>query len=80
MATPHQNKAIIRGSGAFPLDMLRYDQCFPASEEDSRKIAQSIEDFYKRDWMIRVRKNSSHEFTVGRWESFGCTVETVSDF
>lgn len=34
--------AKVMGSGEFPIDMLRYDCCSPATEEDSNLIARSL--------------------------------------
>lgn len=34
--------AKVMGSGEFPIDMLRYDCCSPATEEDSNLIARSM--------------------------------------
>lgn len=71
--------AIITGRGKFPIDMLRYDSCYPASEMDSIKIMTSHEEYCK--WSIRVAKrpiNRQDDFTIARWESFGCNVEIVN--
>lgn len=65
--------ATITGRGAFPIDMLRYDTCWPVSSEDASKIRRSIEDVPHR-WSIRVT-TSRRGFTDGRWESFGCGIE-----
>ncbi len=57
----------------FPLDMLRYDSCFPATEQDSVKIAESIRGFSGGPWTVHVQalsQNKSH-WTPARWQSFG---------
>ena len=59
----------VRGSGAFPIDMLRYDACFPASERG---------DWGDWDWAdgsrdIKLRKvhdGKNPHLTPRRWESF----------
>lgn len=73
--------ATITGRGGFPIDMLRYDECIPASEEDAGHIINSFGGFVR--WTIRVRKvhprNRFDNFTVARWESFGCKCEVQYD-
>ena len=63
---------IVEGSGSFPLDMLRYDQSYPASEYDSGIMA-SLQ-------LRKVMLQSSAEHAGGaiskqRWSSFGWTVK-----
>jgi hypothetical protein len=65
MATTKQKtlfKFTVVGSGVFPFDMLRYDQCWPASENDSaaiertsrrgRMIAQEVTDVIEEQYDI----------------------------
>lgn len=59
----------VEGSGAFPIDMLRYDHCWPASEIDSGRM--------DRDWGGEMRQvqlfTDQHRHwqpTVDRWRSF----------
>lgn len=66
--------ATFRGSGPFPIDMCRYDQCWPLTQEDIANIS---------DWTaecreIRVGKYATlgaakdqKAFTNERWKSFG---------
>lgn len=75
----------VMGSGEFPLDMLRYDCCAPASEEDSGVI-RSINSSYQRDWVVYVKKVLHKKrrkrdvvFTEGRWNSFGCSIREVEN-
>jgi hypothetical protein len=70
--------AIIQGRGEFPMDMLRYDSCYPNSERDSVLIADTVRS-YKRDgrWSICVKSASKNPWTVGRWESFGVKITDV---
>lgn len=58
---------VVEGSGPFPLDMLRYDESFPASELD----AGIILDRGRREIMLR----SYSEPQPARWSSFGWTVK-----
>lgn len=64
----------VEGAENFPLDMLRYDACRPAREEDATAIRMSFGD--ERRHRVRLVKdvmigtgNNSH-LTPRRWESF----------
>ena len=66
----------VEGSGPFPIDMLRFDLCFPKSETDSGQITRS---YMPRERGTRcVILVSSKQPTQGRWESFGWKVTTES--
>jgi hypothetical protein len=71
--------AIIRGSGPFPVDMLRYDNCSPATESDSGSIVMTFQGW--DSWEICVKRinyrGRVNSFTLGRWNSFGCSLEMV---
>lgn len=71
--------ALIRGHGRFPVDMLRYDNCSPALESDSYAIINTFNDWSDYEIIVKkmVPRGYSDKFTVGRWESFGCTLEIV---
>lgn len=58
----------VEGRGPFPLDMLRYDSCWPAS----RDAVVNMED--TRD-MRQVRLRSYNQPTLARWNSFCWGVE-----
>jgi hypothetical protein len=71
-------KADIHGTGAFPLDMLRYDFCSMASET----WAPWPHAPNAGPWTVRVKKvvfnpDSKAQWTPGRWASFGCVLEEV---
>jgi hypothetical protein len=56
----------VRGSGEFPYDMLRYDQCWPATEmNDSGKLGTRSNETRK------VVLRGLRAPTDGRWQSFG---------
>lgn len=61
---------------SFPVDMLRYDCCFPASEKDAKAIADSLS-IIGRDIREAVvvkytdTARQSHTWWVDRWVSFG---------
>lgn len=62
----------VRGRGEFPLDMLRYDSCWPFSSLDAVKMRREGE---KREVVLRtVVYKSGVVATVGRWHSFGWKV------
>lgn len=74
----------VAGRVAFPVDMMRYDRCYPAGESESYKIAASVRhdgDAYHKepDGTIKVvlvacSRNPIFNPTVGRWQSFGWQV------
>ena len=69
------HKATIRGRGAFPTDMLRYDSCFPA---DSRSVEVLNHTEKGEEWAMEVHKISRGAkvgFTQGRWQSFGVSIQ-----
>lgn len=74
MIKRYHHDATIQGTVPFPIDMLRYDECWPADESAAGKIADSIADPGK-PWAITVQKVSTAKdsrtaWTVDRWESF----------
>lgn len=82
--------AKIMGSGEFPLDMLRYDSCSPATEEDSGIIRSTFgwhrSNLMDGNWVVLVKKvlrekrrKNDNVFTAGRWNSFGCSVMEVDN-
>jgi hypothetical protein len=63
----------VQGSGSFPIDMLRYDRCWPASEgSDSAGIyySHALGDNESRT----VCLIGIDQPTERRWESFGWKV------
>ena len=77
------------GSGAFPVDMLRYDQCYPASEVDSALMQPhergqrainlvTVRPYYDRGEPCRLAENGGF-ITVDRWHSFNWEVGDVGD-
>lgn len=62
----------------FPVDMLRYDCCWPSASDDARKIESSFAQFGNPTPLeIVLITDRSNRPTVGRWESFGCTFKGV---
>ncbi len=65
---------VVEGRGEFPIDMLRYDCAFTATQHDS-DIAQ-YRDHLRRVVLVSRRVNDSDP-TAERWRSFGWTVVNV---
>jgi hypothetical protein len=65
--------ATFKGSGAFPLDMLRYDRCWPRNSDQIPDMA--LQHFSRRFLETRTVTVSSYQpFTIARWRSFGWDV------
>lgn len=75
----------VQGSRAsiFPIDMLRYDACFPTDEGECYEIARSQHAGWspeeaKREvfavTLVHYDSSSRWEPTAGRWQSFGWKV------
>lgn len=71
----YETEVTVEGRGAFPVDMMRYDTCYPATESDANAIRESFAD---PSGVTRVRLNrrsvSDREPQYARWESFGWRV------
>ena len=77
---PDRPKALyrytVKGQGTFPFDMLRYDCAYPATSEAAYKLYPSM--FVASGNAVKeqsVELRSYFEPTVGRWQSFGWSVE-----
>lgn len=81
LLTPHtyQHYARITAQITFPVDMLRYDSCYPCGVEDTAVIAQT--------WqsggggvvhVCAITASPVPPWTIGRWESFLCTCEPIN--
>jgi hypothetical protein len=62
----------VTGKGKFPLDMLRYDACWPATQNDVIRMDANPPRGYRA---VTLRSASRHTPTVDRWNSFGWKVE-----
>jgi hypothetical protein len=70
----------VKGNGEFPLDMLRYDMCFPESQEDATIIANSFQSAMFEHWHVTIGRHirvKNDKPTIDRWHSFGCKVENI---
>lgn len=73
----HGHTFVVTGKGQFPIDMLRYDRCFPQGQDD---VLAAFSESAAREGLTRgVRMASDREIppTDGRWRSFGWTVSQV---
>ena len=81
----HRHEAVVTFSGAFPLDMLRYDACYPADSESAILISESLDTETRRELAKRpggfagrtvkiARFGHADGFTFARWRSFGCDI------
>jgi len=67
------NRFTVIGKLGFPLDMLRYDSCYPADQESVAQIYDSIVDRdYKKPYRVTLLGSGP---TVARWKSFLWKVE-----
>lgn len=67
----------VTGRGEFPVDMLRYDCCWPATGSDAALLDDQPVSIDKPSRENRsVRMHSYREPTIDRWSSFGWSVGT----
>lgn len=72
----------VSGRLSFPLDMLRYDCCFPSGPEDAGRIQESMEHPLPAERLViklsrRIEAKGLMP-TSGRWSSFGWVVDERS--
>ena len=64
----YEHIAEVRGRGQFPIDMLRYDQCYPRTGDDAHKIASARDD---RAVVIVTKSDDPIAcWTERRWASY----------
>ncbi len=74
---------IVRGWGAFPLDMLRYDSCWPKGPRDVEAMMDS--ELVRDEKNARLERNveltseSPYSPNEKRWASFSWPVIAKSD-
>lgn len=69
----------VEGGGEFPIDMMRYDRCWPATEADSGYSYSPIRGGAAGLRTVRVQAHSgtkANPFTAGRWQSFGWRIQS----
>ena len=72
-------------SNSFPVDMLRYDSCFPLTETDALVIQLSLNPmvYEYKEYRVRVARYYDTKFirwSEDRWNSFHCTLEEVDEY
>ena len=70
----YETRFTVSGDFSFPIDMLRFDQCFPASQEDVRAISQK--DSIREVNLIQYHEGKTSRVTPARWRSFLWEVTT----
>lgn len=72
------HKFTVAGHGQFPMDMLRYDSCFPHSPDDVRGLESptpgTAGSRAPREVTLIHHDHRSWLPTEGRWNSFGWRV------
>lgn len=69
----YKHTATIKFSGRFPIDMLRFDSCFPATGMDTAKIERSLlreRGGGKEEVQVCAYSDRKDHWTLGRWKSF----------
>jgi len=74
----HRHTFTVEGTGNFPLDMLRYDSCYPSGTTDVWRIEENGDTTTRRWWRrIELAHTDGRKRwgpTTARWESFGWRV------
>lgn len=73
----HTATLVIPANSVFPIDMLRYDTCWPATQDDVAKFPTEREDRPIQLDVQTVSDRKTGAFTVERWRSFGIRVTRV---
>ena len=70
------NYVVVLGEGSFPLDMLRYDSCVPATASQAHKLTDDIMAAVRvvvlRRW--NCQSDGRPQWETRRWASFGWTI------
>jgi len=70
---------VVTGVGYFPLDMLRYDYCYPADDSAVKNIV--VKGYYEIEErsvrLARTVEGKDIQPTTGRWLSFGWQVSDI---
>lgn len=73
MPNPILKRFTVEGSGEFPLDMLRTDQCWPAGADDAARISAHYwmaDPFLLRSRAITLETAGKYVPNRQRWSSF----------
>ncbi len=76
----HCTEFEVSGSGLFPVDMLRYDQCYPLNPEVIFPATGDPSTLRKvKLQRLHSLKDNAH-ITLERWSSFGWFVTNIRTF
>lgn len=77
---PYRITFTVTGSGRFPLDMLRYDACYPVTSSDVQRIEDTSDVRAGNVEGIRLAHVGERTWlpTDGRWRSFLWSVDPQS--
>ncbi len=64
----------VEGRGFFPTDMLRYDACWPMTQDDVCRLVMPSIRGPEPSEKVKVRLASHRAPTPDRWASFGWTM------
>jgi hypothetical protein len=76
-------KFIVTGQSGFPLDMLRYDACYPTSQASVEELSASLETVERVERLKSGKMFTVHLASrvgspeVARWSSFSWRVNDV---
>lgn len=80
MAKKYYQTFVVKTSFTFPIDMLRYDGCFPHSEQDSGKIIRNLTE-HEHPLEVKIGRYVDYKHSIpciGRWESFNCQIDEIT--
>ena len=67
---------VVSGYNSFPLDMLRYDKCWPQTPDGVDNLTIDLASSILKAQTVKLC--SHFHPTVERWESFGWTVKGIT--
>lgn len=67
----------VRGRCPFPLDMLRYDHCYPYQQRDVGVIEKSQRDNHRSTWYVITLETNGSAPTESRWSELGWWVDPL---
>ncbi len=79
----YTHRFIVEGSAPFPIDMLRYDHCYPADQAAASILADVVGVMWTHDQtaqltLVSVTDHKAWLPTAARWSSFNWRVVTGS--
>lgn len=80
MAKKYYQTFVVETDFQFPLDMLRYNRCFPDTEATAGLITANLTEGLSPIRVIigrYVETKKATPPTVARWKSFGCRVDDI---